>query len=123
MLGSALKGLAGNADTRTTIAGVMAAAVLAKQGLNLERLIEGDLTQVALVIAALLVAVIGRLATHRNADGKTTILGVVAGALMAASGEMASVTTGVVIAVLGYYTNKGPGVPELEPPAKDGPGR
>jgi len=116
---SVLRSLATSKDTRTTITGMIAAAVLATKGLNAEQLLAGDPIQVAHAISCVLVAMIGVLATKENADGKTTLLGVVAGALYAAQGSVDTITTGVVIGVLGHLTNKAvtKSLPPL-PPAK-----
>ncbi len=103
---SVLRSLATSKDTQTTITGIVAAAVLATKGLNVERLVAGDAFQIARAISCVLVALIGVLATKESADGKTTLLGAVAGSLYAAQGDVDTVTTGVIIAVLGHFTNK-----------------
>ncbi len=105
-LTSVLRSLATSKDTQTTITGIIAGAVLAVQGLNMEALIAGDPVQIAHVVAGVLVAAIGLLATKENADGKTTLLGVIAGALYAMPGSVEAITGGVVVAVLGHVTNK-----------------
>ncbi len=105
---SVLKSLATSKDTHTTITGMIAGAVLAVQGLNIDALIAGDPVQIAHAVAGVLVAGIGLLATKENADGKTTLLGVAAGALYAMQGSVEAITGGVVVAVLGHVTNKTP---------------
>jgi hypothetical protein len=105
-LSSLLKSLATSKDTRSTVTGLIAAAVLAIPGLDLTKLIAGDPAQVAHVGSALLVAMIGWLATKPRADGKTTLLGTAAGSLYAMQGSVEAITTGVIIAVLGHLTNK-----------------
>ena len=106
VLGSVLKSLATSKDTQTTITGIIAGAVLAIPGLDLAALVAGDAGQVARVVCGLLVAMIGWMATKHGADGKTTLIGVVGGALYASQGSVEAVVTGVVIAALGYFTNK-----------------
>jgi hypothetical protein len=113
-LSSLLKSLAISQDTRTTMTGLVAAAVLAVPGLDLPKLVAGDAVQIARVVSGLLVAWIGYLATKRGADGKTTLLGAAAGSLYAVQGSFEAVVTGVVIGVLGHLTNK---------PGSDGPSR
>jgi primosomal replication protein N len=103
---SFLKSLATSKDTRTTIVGLIVGAVLALPGLDIEALISGDPNQVAKVAAGLGIWAIGFLTTKENADGKTTLVGTVTGALYASQGSVEAVITGVVIAVLGYFTNK-----------------
>jgi hypothetical protein len=103
---SLLKSLASSADTRTTVTGILAGAVVALPGLELDKLLAGDPQQIARVVAGLLVAGIGYLATKPRADGKTTAVGAVAGALYACQGSVEAIVTGVVIAVLGHLTNK-----------------
>jgi hypothetical protein len=103
---SVLRSLATSKDTRTSITGIVAAGVLACKGLDVAALVAGDPVQIAHVISCVLVALIGVLATKENADGKTTLLGAVAGALYAAQGDVDTVATGVVIAALGHFTNK-----------------
>ncbi len=103
---SVLRSLATSRDTQTSITGIIAASVLAYKGLDVAALVAGDPVQIAHVVSCVLVALIGVLATKENADGKTTLLGAVAGALYAAQGDVDTVTTGVVIAVLGHFTNK-----------------
>lgn len=105
-VGSTLKSLAMSQDTRTTITGMIAAVVLAVPGLDLAKLIAGDPLQIAHLAAALCVALIGWLATKPQADGKATMAGAVAGSLYAMQGSVEAIVTGVVIAVLGYLTNK-----------------
>jgi hypothetical protein len=105
-IGSVLRSLAGSKDTQTTIVGVIAAAVLAIPGLDLTALISGDAHQIARVAAGLVVVAIGWLATKENKDGHTTLLGTVAGGLYASQGSVEAVTTGVVLALVGYLTNK-----------------
>jgi len=113
-----LRSLATSKDTQTSITGIIAAAVLAYKGLDMQALIAGDPVQIAHVASCVLVAIIGVLATKENADGKTTVLGAIAGALYAAQGAVGNVTTGVVIAVLGHLTNKAAAAkgPVLVPP-------
>jgi hypothetical protein len=105
-LGSLLRSLAESADTKTTIAGVAAGAVIAIPGLSLDGLLAGDPGMIGRLVAGLLVAVIGYLATKKGHDGQTTAVGAVAGVLQASSGSVSAITTGVVIALLGYLTNK-----------------
>ncbi len=105
---SVLKSLATNKDTQTTITGMIAGAVLAVQGLNMEALIAGDPVQIAHVVACVLVAGIGLLATKENAEGKTTLLGIIAGALYSMQGSVEAISAGTVIAVLGHLTNNVP---------------
>lgn len=105
-MGGMLKSLATSKDTQTTIAGVIAGAVLAIPGLDLAKVIAGDPGQIAHLAAGLSVALIGILATKENQDGHTTLLGTVSGALYATSGSIEAITTGVVIALAGYFTNK-----------------
>ncbi len=105
-LGSILKSLATDKNTATTITGIIAAAVLAIPGLDLTKLVEGDPAMIAKVAAGLAIAIIGFLATKEQKDGTTTFVGVVAGALYAASGAVDAVTTGLTLAVVGYFTNK-----------------
>lgn len=103
---SFLKSLATNKDTQTTIAGAIAGAVLAIPGLDMSKVIAGDPGQIGHLAAGLGVALIGFLATKENCDGHTTMLGTVAAAAYASSGSVEAVITGVVIAGLGYFTNK-----------------
>lgn len=114
-LTSLLKSLATNKDTQTSVTGMIAAAVLAVPGLDMTKLVAGDPSQIAHLAAALLVALIGYFATKANADGKTTLIGAVAGSLYAASGSVGSIATGAVIAALGYFTNKPVGAPLTSP--------
>ena len=121
-IGSLLKSLATNNDTKTTITGIIAGAVLAIPGLDWSKVVAGDPEQIARLAAGLLVALLGYLATKIGHDGHTTLLGAGAGALYAAQGSVASITTGVIIAVLGYFTNKPPAPgghdrPGPQPPA------
>jgi ABC-type uncharacterized transport system permease subunit len=103
VLASVLKSLATNADTRTSVTGILAGAVLAVHGLNLSALIAGDPQQIALVASSLVVAVLGFVATKESHDGHATLLGVVAAALQVYAGD---VTSAVALAVCGYFTNK-----------------
>jgi primosomal replication protein N len=113
-LSALLKSLATSHDTKTTIIGLIAGTILAVHGLDLTALISGDPLQVAHVLSGVCVAAIGFLCTKENADGKTTLVGVLAGALQAASGSVDAIITGLVLAVLGYITNK-PGSAALPP--------
>ncbi len=117
VIGSTLKSLATSKDTRTTITGLIAAAVLAS-GVDIGKVLEGDPIQIARAVSAVLLAVIGILATRENADGKTSLLGVISGALYAAAGSIEAITTGVVIALVGYFTNKGGDADDLNLPKK-----
>ena len=105
-IGSTLKTLATSKDTRTTITGIIAGAALAIPGLDWELLLAGDPVQIAKLVSGLLVALVGILATKRNADGRTTAVGAAAGALYAVQGTLEAVVTGLVVAVLGHLTNK-----------------
>lgn len=105
-LASLLKSLASDPKTNTTIVGILAGAVLAVPGLDLSALISGDPAQIARVSSGILVAGIGALAGRAGHDGHTTLLGVLAGSLQASSGQLAGITTGVVLALCGYLTNK-----------------
>jgi len=102
-----LRGLAGSEDTRTTLAGLVAAAVIASS-VDLDRLLAGDAVSIAHAISAILVAVLGYFATRKNADGTTTSLGAAAGALYAVAGDVSSLITGMVLFITGYFTNKKP---------------
>lgn len=103
---SFLKSLATDKDTQTSITGIIAGAVLAIPGLDWSKIIAGDPGQIAHLASGLLLALIGVFATKENADDKTTLLGAFSGALYATQGSVEAVVTGVVIAVLGYFTNK-----------------
>lgn len=116
---SLLRSLATDKNTQTTITGLLAAVILAVPGLDLEQVIAGDPAQIARLIAAALVAVIGFLATKYKADGKTSLIGVVAGTLYASAGTLEAAITGTLIAAIGYFTNK-PVTPE--PPSLHRPG-
>jgi len=105
-ISTTLKSLATSKDTRTTITGIVAAIVLAVPGLDFQKLLAGDVDQIAHLTAALLVAALGYLSTKPDADGKTTLLGAVAGALYAMAGSVEAIVTGTVIAALGHLTNK-----------------
>lgn len=104
--GGTLRSLAQDKNTRTTITGMIAAAVLAIPGFDLARLIDGDAAQIAKVISAVLVFLVGLFATREKADGATTALGAAAGAVYACQGSVEAIVTGVVVAVLGHLTNK-----------------
>lgn len=106
-VGGMLKSLAQSKDTRTTIMGLIAGAVLAIPGLDLTKLIGGDPVQVAKLASGLLVALIGYWATKANREGASTAAGAAAGALYAVQGSVESIVTAVVIAVLGHVTNTG----------------
>lgn len=101
-LGSILSSLATSADTRTTVIGMAAGALIAAQGLDLQRLMDGDAAQIARASAAMAVAMLGWLATKERAAGTGTLVGVVAGGLYAISGSVEAVVTGAVLAVLGH---------------------
>lgn len=101
-----LKSLAKSQDTHTTITGLIAAAVLAVPGFDPAKILAGDIPEIARVVAALLVAVIGYYATKPGKDGMTTALGAIAGALYSVQGDITSVATGATIFVLGHLTNK-----------------
>jgi hypothetical protein len=105
-LTSLLKSLATDKNTQTTITGLIAGAVLAVPGLDVGKLISGDGSQIAHLVAGLLVAALGFLATKENRDGHTTLIGTVAGSAYAMQGSVESITTGVVLALVGYLTNK-----------------
>ncbi len=104
---TALRAAATDNNLKSTAVGVIAAAVVALPGLNVEALLRGDVVQIAHVISALLIAWIGVLATKARADGKTSAIGAAAGALYAVQGSVEAVVTGMVIASAGYFTNKG----------------
>lgn len=106
VLGSVLRSLASDKKTQTSITGMIAAVVLAIPGLDLHKLLQGDPVQIAHIAAALIVWAIGILATRPGHDGSTSALGVAAGILQACSGQIADLTIGVVIALLGHLTNK-----------------
>jgi hypothetical protein len=110
-----LLSLAKDDNTKTTIAGLIAAAVVAS-GVDFEKLFAGDPYAIAQAVSAALIAVLGFLATKRK-DGSTTAVGTVAGALYASSGEVASLVTGFVMFLAGYLTNKF-GKPEENPEEK-----
>lgn len=105
-LGSVLKSLATSKNTQTTITGLIAGAVLAVPGLDLRQLLSGDPVQLAHVAAGLVVWAISVLATRTGHDGSTTFLGAVAAALQASSGQAGDITTGIVLFLVGYFTNK-----------------
>jgi hypothetical protein len=105
-LGSLLRSLATSNDTKTTIVGAIAGAMLAIPGLDLQKVIAGDTASIARVVAGLLVALIGYLATKQGQDGNTTVLGAIAAALQIQAGSVQSVVSAVVIAAMGYFTNK-----------------
>ncbi len=106
VLGAALRSLATDKNTQTNFAGMAAAVVLAVPGFDVHKLITGDILQIAHVAAALVVWAIGVLTTRAGHEGTTSLLGVIAGALQGCSGQVNDVTTGCVIALLGYLTNK-----------------
>ncbi len=103
---SALRSLATNKDTQSTIAGILAGAVISVPGFDLSKLIAGDSVQIAHLVAGLLMALIGLWATKARRDGQTTSAGALAGVLYSLSGQINDVIVGVVIALLGFYTNK-----------------
>ncbi len=103
---SLLKSLATNKDTQTSITGLIAAAIITIPGLDVAKTIAGDPMQIAHLVSGLLLAGISLLATRENHDGSTTALGTIAGVLQACSGQVADIAVGVVIALLGYFTNK-----------------
>ena len=103
---SVLKSLATSNDTKTTVVGLLAGAVLLIPGLDMAQLLAGDPGQIAHVGASLLVAVLGFLATKERHDGHTTLVGTAAGALYAMQGTVETIVTGLIIAILGYFTNK-----------------
>ncbi len=105
-LGSLLKSLARDKPTSTTISGIIAGAILAVPGLDLTALIEGEPSQVARVVAGVLVATLGYLAGKETAGGRKTLVGVIAGAAYSVQGSLEALTTGVVIALLGYFTGQ-----------------
>lgn len=105
-MGAMLKSLASDKDTRTTITGLIAGAIVAIPGLDWSKVIVGDPAQIAKLVSGLLIALIGFWATKANRDGATTAAGAAAGALYAASGTVESLVTGVIIAALGHLTNK-----------------
>lgn len=100
---STLNSLATDKNTQTTVAGMLAAAVLAIKGLDFGKLLAGDPQQIALVTSGLAVALCGFLATKENHDGHTTFFGVVAGASQAFIGNF---TAAIALALCGYFTNK-----------------
>jgi hypothetical protein len=110
-VGALLKSLATSNDTKTTIVGIVAGALLAVPGLKMDALVTGDPVAIAHVVAGLLLAVIGYLATKPGNNGSTSLVGVMAGTLQASSGSVEAITTGLVIAALGYFTNKPVSVP------------
>jgi len=102
-LRSTLNSLATSKDTQTTVAGMLAAAVMAIKGLDIGKLLAGDPQQIALVTSGLAVALVGFLATKENHDGHTTLLGAVAAAAQASVGNF---TAAIAMALCGYFTNK-----------------
>lgn len=107
LLSSLLSFFAKNDDTRTTTAGAIAAAIIAS-GIDPQKLAEGDVHTIAQAIAAVAVMLLGYLATKKGADGTTTGVGALAGAMYAAAGDVSSVIVGVVLFLAGYFTNKAP---------------
>jgi hypothetical protein len=103
---SVLKSLAGSNDTKTTITGIVAGAVVAIPGLDWSQVLAGDPMSIARLLSGFVIAQVGYLATKPGHDGHTTALGTVAGALYAVQGSLQSVITAVVIALVGYLTNK-----------------
>jgi hypothetical protein len=103
---SLLESLAASKDTQTTITGILAGAVLAIPGLDMGKIVAGDPGQISHLVAGLLVAGLGFLTTKENHDGHTTLIGTVAGSAYAMQGNVESITTGVVLALLGYLANK-----------------
>jgi|GEM_PF-4702810 len=101
-IGSLLKSVASEERTKKTVAGVLAAAVLAIPALDLQKLIEGDPVQIALVVSGVLIAGIGILAQR----GKGTLGGAVAGSLYAVQGSVEAIITAVVIAILGWFADR-----------------
>jgi len=95
-----------NKNLQTSIVGLLASIGLCVANIDLAKLLAGDPLQIAHLAAALLVWLIGILATRANRDGHTTLLGVVAGALQACSGQVSDITIGAALAVIGYFTNK-----------------
>jgi hypothetical protein len=95
-----------NNNLKTTLAGLLASIGLCVSNIDLSELLAGDPLQIAHTAAALLVWVIGVLATHARRDGHTTLLGVIAGALQACSGQASDITVAIVMAATGYLTNK-----------------
>jgi hypothetical protein len=95
-----------NNNLKTTLAGMLASIGLCVTNLDLSKLLAGDPLQIAHATAALLVWAIGILATHARRDGHTTLLGVIAGALQACSGQASDITIAIVMAATGYLTNK-----------------
>jgi Ca2+/H+ antiporter len=106
VLGTALKSIASSPDTRTTVAGILAAAAIAVPGFDLGRLISGDLQQLAHVTAALTVAAIGYWATKAKRDGATTAAGAIGGMLYACSGQISDIIIAAILMFGGYVTNK-----------------
>jgi hypothetical protein len=107
-LWSLLKSLATSKDTQTTLAGLLAGAVLAIANLNREQLLAGDPHQIAILLSGLALWALGIVATKERRDGHATFLGTLAGSLhaWAAGGNLESLLTGVAIALAGYLTNK-----------------
>jgi hypothetical protein len=102
-LTSLLTSLATNKDTQTTVAGLLAGAVLGIKDLNLSALIAGDPHQVATLVSGLALWGIGYLCTKANRDGQTTLLGVLAAAAQASIGNF---TAALTLGLTGYLTNK-----------------
>lgn len=103
---SVLKSLATNNDTKTTITGVIAGTIIAIPGLDMGKILSGDPVAIAHLVAGFLVGLICHWATRPGRDLHTTLAGAVAGSLNMMSGEVSDIVTGIVIAVLGYLTNK-----------------
>ncbi len=100
---SLLKTLQTDKGTQTTVAGMLAGAVLAIRGLDVAKLLAGDPQQIALVASGLAVSLVGFLATKENHDGHTTLLGAIAAASQAFVGNF---TAAIAMALCGYFTNK-----------------
>lgn len=102
-----LRSLATSKDTQSTLIGILAAAVVAVPTFNLSALLAGDLGQLTSVGSALAIALIGWLATKPGHDGSTTLLGAVAGGLhVLPTQTVESVSSAVILAMVGYVTNK-----------------
>ncbi len=106
ILGSALRSLATSKDTQTSIAGILAGAVVAVPGFDLGRLLAGDWMIAAHVAAGLAVALLGIWSTRANRDGHCTLVGILGAALYGCSGQVSDIVTALVIALAGYLTNK-----------------
>jgi putative Mn2+ efflux pump MntP len=104
-IGSVLKSLATDNRTKTTITGVIAGTIVAL-GADLDKVIAGDPQEIARIGAGLALMFLGRIATKENADGKATLVGTIAATAYAYSTALTDIVGAVIIAVMGYFTNK-----------------